>query len=161
MSVFILLWFAYIIVAVSYFILFERKELNPLACYLAAGMTVFLLISWLYPNILYLRPELYPRDNIFTDLVKHLQSTDTPTNVLPSIHVYNTLCVTTALLLNERFNKSRLRRVLIIILSVLIIMSTVFLKQHSVIDVVSAFLMATVFFILIYVIPSRRKKKVN
>ena len=114
---------------------------------------MFLIVSYIYPNALDLRPAVYPRDNFFTDLVKHLQTTDTPTNVLPSIHVYNTLCVTTALLLNERFAKSRLRCVLIVILSVLIILSTMLLKQHSVIDVISAFFMAVVFFLLTYVLP--------
>lgn len=158
-----LLWFAYIFVTVAYFVLFEQKEFNRLAWYLASGMTMFLIISYIYPNALDLRPDVYPRDNIFTDLVKNLQSTDTPTNVLPSIHVYNTLCVTTALLLNERFAKSTLRRILIIILSVLIILSTMFLKQHSVIDVISAFFMAVVFFVLIYVLPQYLsiEKKMN
>ncbi|MBQ1327366.1 MAG: phosphatase PAP2 family protein [Eubacterium sp.] len=156
-----LLWFVYIFVSVAYFVLFERKEFNRLAWYLACGMTMFLIISYIYPNALDLRPAVYPRDNIFTDMVKKLQSTDTPTNVLPSIHVYNTLCVTTALLFNERFSKSALRRGLIIVLSVLIILSTMLLKQHSVIDVFSAFLMAAVFFVLIYVLPQYKEKDKN
>ena len=31
------------------------------------------------------------RDNIFTAMVAHLWQTDTPTNLWPSIHVYNSI----------------------------------------------------------------------
>ena len=56
-------------------------------------MTVFLIVSYVYPNAQHLRPTEFPRDNIFTDMVKWLYSTDTPTNILPSIHVFNSLAI--------------------------------------------------------------------
>lgn len=57
--------------------------------FLSTGMTVFLLISTLFPNGHHLRPHIMPRDNIFTQMVAALYKTDTPTNLWPSIHVYN------------------------------------------------------------------------
>ena len=57
------------------------------------GMTVFLIVSYVYPNVLHLRPSEFPRENVFTDMVRWLYRTDTPTNVLPSIHVFNSLAV--------------------------------------------------------------------
>ena len=54
-------------------------------------MTVFLLISTFFPNIQHLRPLKMPRDNVFTHLVLLLQKVDTPTNLWPSIHVYNSI----------------------------------------------------------------------
>ena len=57
------------------------------------GMTVFLIVSYVYPNAQHIRPTEFPRDNIFTDIVKWLYSTDTPTNILPSIHVFNSLAI--------------------------------------------------------------------
>ena len=32
------------------------------------GMTVFLIVSYVYPNAQHLRPTEFPRDNIFTDI---------------------------------------------------------------------------------------------
>ena len=57
------------------------------------GMTVFLIVSYVYPNAQHIRPTEFPRDNVFTDVVKWLYSTDTPTNILPSIHVFNSLAI--------------------------------------------------------------------
>jgi membrane-associated phospholipid phosphatase len=40
-------------------------------------------------------------------------------------------------------------------------MSTVFLKQHSIVDVVGAFVMAAVFYIPVYVINAEKVTKIN
>ena len=89
----------------------------------------------LRPNVLHLRPTEFPRDNIFTDLVRWLYRTDTPTNVLPSIHVFNSLAIHMSLTNCEALrNRKGIRRASLV-LTVLIILSTMFLKQHSVIDV--------------------------
>lgn len=55
------------------------------------GMTVFLLVSWIYPNGLDIRPDSFADNNIFTQLTRFVYSVDTSTNVLPSIHVYNSV----------------------------------------------------------------------
>ena len=90
-----MLWFPYMIMAVFYFIFINKNkhEYWQLALNLMMGMTVFLIVSFLYPNIQHLRPSEFPRDNVFTDAVRWLYSTDTPTNILPSIHVFNSLAI--------------------------------------------------------------------
>ena len=95
-----LLWFPYMIGTVLYFIfrIENRNEYYQLACNMMMGMTVFLVVSYFYPNILHLRPSVFPRENIFTDLVRILYRSDTSTNVLPSIHVFNSLAVNKAIL---------------------------------------------------------------
>ena len=86
-----MLWFPYMVIAVLYFIFInkDKKEYWQLAGNMIMGMTVFLVVSYLYPNIQHLRPEILPRENIFADAVRALYATDTPTNILPSIHVFN------------------------------------------------------------------------
>ena len=76
--------------------------------------------------------------------------TDTPTNVLPSLHVLQLY-----LLLHRNFplreaQHSRLIQKGSLVLSILIILSTMFLKQHSVVDVVAACVMAYFMYSLIY-----------
>lgn len=147
-----LLWFPFIAVSVLYFIFRDGTECYRLSGLLIAGMTVFLLVSTFYPNGVALRPDLTKlnRDNLFLDLVAVLHKADTSTNVCPSIHVYNSLAVCFAFFASSHLKGKRLLKAGILILTVLICMSTVFLKQHSVIDVIWAFVVIAVAAPLIY-----------
>lgn len=138
-----LLWFVYIAVTVVYFLLCEEENFDALAWSLVFGMTIFLIISAIYPNGLNLRPETFERDNIFIRLVKFIYSQDTATNVLPSIHVYNSVAAFLAVKRSKLAQKNRAWSWGAGILTVLIILSTVFLKQHSVFDGFCALLLVT------------------
>lgn len=144
------IWFGYIALIVAYTFFKDKEGYYRVSAFLMTGMTVFLLISTLWPNIQHLRPAVMPRDNVFTHMVKFLYSIDTPTNLWPSIHVYNSLGVHFAVVHNERLgNNKRVRRVSFVIM-VSIILSTVFLKQHSMFDVMTAFIMAGFVYLLVY-----------
>lgn len=91
-----------------------------------------------------------PRDNIFTRLVAFLYQADTPTNLWPSIHVYNSLGCHIAIMKSKRLSEKKGIRIASLILCVSIIMSTMFIKQHSVFDVTTAFIMAAVMYVVVY-----------
>ena len=144
-----LAWFVYVSFAVLYFLFrYDLDDYFRLSIFLCTGMTVFLVASTLWPNIQYLRPAVMPRDNMFTHMVLRLYATDTPTNIWPSIHVYNSIGAHVAIARSKRFSP-RFKR-FSLVLSTLIILSTMFLKQHSVVDVVSAFAMAFLIYVLVY-----------
>lgn len=147
-----LLWFPYMFLAVIYFIFFNKNkhEYYQLAFNLMMGMTVFLIVSYVYPNAQHLRPTEFPRDNIFTDMVKWLYSTDTPTNILPSIHVFNSLAIHMSLTNCEALRDKKIVKAASFTLTALIIMSTMFLKQHSVIDVCMGTTLALFGFLFFY-----------
>ena len=147
-----LLWFPYMLLAVIYFVFFNKNkhEYYQLAFNLMTGMTIFLIICTVFPNGLNLRPEVFTRDNFCIELVKRIYQTDTPTNVLPSLHVYNSICCYIAISHCEKLQHSRLIQKGSLVLSILIILSTMFLKQHSVVDVVAACVMAYFMYSLIY-----------
>ena len=145
------LWFLFIAVTVGYFFFFgEKSEFYRLIILLFSGMTIFLIISTIYPNGLQLRPETFTRDNIFVDMVKQLYAVDTSTNVLPSIHVYNSLGAYIAVSHCNKLKQHRWIQILTLLLTISIILSTMFLKQHSIIDVVAAFFMAGILYIIVY-----------
>mgnify|MGYP002535969295 FL=1 len=135
-----LLWFPYQIVTVLYFIFRNKnkKEYYQLIFNMMMGMTVFLIVSYIYPNVLHLRPSEFPRENVFTDMVRWLYRTDTPTNVLPSIHVFNSLAIHAGLCRYATIHKQKIWRNGSFVLCLLICMSTLFLKQHSFLDVAAA-----------------------
>ena len=146
-----LLWFAYIAVTIGYFLLFGKKtEFYRMITLLFSGMTIFLIISTLYPNGLKLRPDTFARDNIFVDMVKNLYATDTSTNVLPSIHVYNSIAAYLSIANCEKLQKVKWVQISSLILTILIVLSTMFLKQHSVVDVIAGCALVSVLYILIY-----------
>ena len=79
-----------------------------------------------------------------------LYRTDTPTNIWPSIHVYNSLGIEFAIARSERLRKHKLIKAGSFILCILIILSTMFLKQHSVFDVGTAIILAVLMYYLVY-----------
>ena len=111
---------------------------------LFTGMTIFLVISTIYPNGHYLRPTTFAWDNLFVHMVKCLYATDTATNLFPSIHVYNSIAVNLAVWHSENFRDKKVIRIGSAVLMVSIILSTMFLKQHSVSDVITANIVADV-----------------
>lgn len=155
------LWFAYVFITVGMFFILDRKGFRKLAWYLALGMTTFLIVSYVYPNMLNLRPDIeqLSKTGIFARLVKNLYTTDTATNVLPSIHVYNSICVFAAVAKSSAGQKYKALTCFCFLLSFFIILSTMFLKQHSVIDVAAAFLMAILYYIPVYCL--RKKEIIN
>ena len=144
------LWFAYVAVAVIYCFFKNKREYFNTCAFLGIGMTVFLVISTFFPNGQHLRPYEIPGDNLLTHLVAFLYKADTPTNIWPSIHVYNSIGAHLALMHNSELCKNRLLHTGSWLLCVSIILSTVFLKQHSMFDVLTAFIMAGIVYQVVY-----------
>ncbi len=145
-----LLWFPYIAVTFLWFFFRDKQEFLQYMGFLYIGMTVFLVVSFIFPNGLNLRPETFVRDNVFTRMIAILYSTDTPTNVLPSIHVYNSIGAAAAIVKSKHVAVRKYQKVIAVIISTLIILSTVFIKQHSVVDVAAAALLSILIYAVIY-----------
>ena len=91
-----------------------------------------------------------PRDNIFTQMVAALYKTDTPTNLWPSIHVYNSLGAHFAIARSNCFKNKPIIRISSFLLASSIILSTMLIKQHSVFDVLTGIGMAAFMYIIVY-----------
>lgn len=144
------LWFAYVAWGIGYFYLKNKDEYFKLCAVLFTGMTIFLIVSTVYPNGHYLRPSYFERDNLCVQLVKWLYSTDTPTNLFPSIHVYNSIAINMAVWHSDNFKNNRLVRFSSATLMMSIILATMFLKQHSVFDVVTGTVLALLMYSVVY-----------
>ncbi len=130
------LWYGFVAVTLWYFAFrcSDRREYWQLTGTLVTGMTLFLIVSFIWPNGQNLRPLLQD-GNLFVRAVKLLYRIDTPTNSLPSIHVFNAVACCVAFCKNKECAKHRKLIAGTTVLTVLIVLSTMFLKQHSVIDV--------------------------
>lgn len=143
------LWFLYVSAVVLYLFFKSKPDYWRVCIFLFTGMTLFLLVSTLWPNGHHLRPYALPRDNIFTRMVSQLWKTDTPTNLWPSIHVYNSIGAHVALC-RCRLGKKHWLRNSSLVLCISIILSTMFLKQHSLFDVLTGLGLASAMYVLVY-----------
>lgn len=144
------LWFIYVAAVIMFFFFKNRDDYYRTCVFLFTGMTIFLIVSTLWPNGHHLRPYTMPRDNIFTHLPIGLYKTDTPTNLWPSIHVYNSIGAHLAIAKSSYFKDKPWIRCGSFVLAVSIILSTMFIKQHSVFDVLTAFGLSAIMYILVY-----------
>ncbi len=134
-----LLWFVYSFALIVYILFTDEESYKKICVWYMIGMTLFIVVSAVFPNIQFLRPMVMPRENIFTELVRMVYAADTPTNLTPSIHVYNSLGMMTVIAHSEKgIFRKRWVRVLMEVFGVLIILSTMLIKQHSALDVVAA-----------------------
>lgn len=153
-----LMWFGYVAFTVCFLCVRDQEESEKLVAFLMAGMTIFIVVSAVYPNGHHLRSVVFPRDNVFTRMIAVLYASDTPTNVLPSIHVYNSIAIMIAVWRSKCFKGHKLITGFMLALGVSIIFSTVLIKQHSMIDVLLAFILSGLMYSICYKRAGVREK---
>lgn len=102
--------------------------------FLAVCFTVSAAVYFLWPNGQDLRPDLSAPANCFEWVLARIYAFDTNTNVFPSLHVSGSIGAVLALRDSPSIRKKGFL-VFMAVLSVLIIISTVLVKQHAVIDI--------------------------
>ena len=152
-----LLWFPYMIYGVIYVGLHSKKDFYKVLIFIGGGMSVAYLSYMFFPNAQDLRPVITSNDP-FSLLVQFLYTTDTPTNVCPSIHVINSLAINASLHNSEAFKMKRYGTLASSILTVMICLSTLFIKQHSIVDAACGILVSIVFYMALYQLPKLRKQ---
>lgn len=145
------IWFLYVAFMLMFLFFKDVDEFYRFGLYLALGMSISLFICQIFPNGTNLRPtNLDPNKNIFTHMVAFIYKTDTPTNVFPSIHVFNSIATHVAIVRSKFFYNNMKVKVVSFIIMISICLSTLFLKQHSFLDVVGATILSYVIYQLIY-----------
>lgn len=144
LSIFIvpyILWYLFLVVVPC--ILYEQDR-KSFYWYLVSNFivdTVATIIFIFYPTLL-VRPEISV-DSVFTWLVNLIYWGDTPAlNCFPSIHCANCFVAIFIMIKGNKIKKQH--RFTTSIFALLIIASTLFIKQHVVIDVVGAFVLALI-----------------
>ena len=144
-------WFPYV---GGMFIYFKRRgweDYSKFCTMIFSGLTICLMIYYVFPTGLNLRLATDPHNTgLLYNLVVMLRGIDTPTNVCPSIHVMNTVMIFQAVCSLENLKHRKLTIGVHFIIMILICASTVFLDQHSVIDVVCGVMMSFVLHGLVY-----------
>ena len=153
-----LFWFVFLVGMILYTFFFEVPAFKKLMWYIIVTYTFTIIIYLIYPTAQELRPEVFPRDNVFTRFLEWFYTFDTNTNVNPSLHVIGSFAVMYAGWHSERFS-SRGWKAAFTVTALLISISTVFVKQHSIIDVISGVLVCMFFYPFVYKRKPQQKKQ--
>lgn len=157
--VFYIIWYFFIGFAVIYTGLKDKNEFIRLMIFLGAEVTITLLFCTILPNGHDLRPALENPQNIFEYAVKFIYDADPHcVNVLPSMHVMNSVGASVALGRCRNLKDKGWVKIVCWSLTVLIVFSTVLIKQHSIIDVLAAPVVAVPSLLLAYKCKLKNEK---
>lgn len=152
------LWYALLAFVSIYTLFFDVSSFKKFYIFLSVTCVITFSLYIIFPNMQNLRPDSFARDNIFVDVMKNLYALDTNTNVCPSIHVIFSLGMMFALWNSKHFS-SALWRIITVLITVSICLATVFLKQHSVIDIFTGVALSAVVFPFTFLDLNSKNKK--
>ena len=145
-------WFVLLAAVTAMLWWYDTESYDKLCLMMFSGMTLCLMIYMILPNGLDIRPtaEAIGRDNLAMRIMQLIWKADASVNVCPSIHCQSSGCMALA------FSQSKLAKHRPALKAVawgwagLICLSTVFTKQHSIIDVVCGLVLVAVWVPFLY-----------
>ena len=150
-------WFVFLVGINFYLVLFEPAAFRRFMYFVMLTYSITLVVYIIYPTCQSLRPQSFPRDNFLTRFVTDFYSFDTNTNVCPSLHVIGSFAVAFGAGDSKRFRAWGWKLGFFAV-AALISVSTVFVKQHSAIDIFWALVVCAVGYAAVYALPVQRRK---
>lgn len=129
-------WYALIVLSLGYFLLYNVDSFKRLQTYIIITQVLAMACYILYPTRQDLRPTEFVNDNLLTRSIAFLYSFDTSTGVCPSLHVAYSLGIVSVWLREKDCHL--LWRGFVVFAVVMICLSTMFIKQHSAVDIFAA-----------------------
>lgn len=152
-----ILWFPMVLAMGLYLAWRDHEGFKRYMTFLGVSLFTTLTLYVLFPNRQDLRLTEFPRENFFTWIISIVYGQDTNTNVCPSIHVIGSLAVGFAAVHCQRLRKP-LTQVGIWTVCILVSVSTVFVKQHSALDVILAVPLSLAAYLVTYRLIFRKVK---
>ncbi|MCY6485687.1 phosphatase PAP2 family protein [Clostridium aestuarii] len=148
-------WYAYVAFFLFSLCILDKERYFKLLISLNVGMIICYGIYYFYPT--YVPRPFVEEEDIFDKLVLWVYKRDNPYNCMPSIHVLNSLLVVLYVGFSNKVKMISLK-VICIIIGLLIILSTMFMKQHHFIDVITAIALSVGLYFFINKLWNIRKK---
>lgn len=135
-AVFYVAWFPLIFFSLLFALLYDVDKFTHMQRFIIVTQVVAIACYILWPSRQDLRPEVFPRQNFLTWAMCVVYDFDTSTGVCPSLHVAYSMGIASVWLRQKPVRP--LWRGLIALLCAVICISTAFVKQHSVLDILAA-----------------------
>lgn len=150
-------WYALIVFSLGYFLLYDVPSFKKLQTYIIITQVAAMLVYILYPSRQDLRPTEFANDNFLIDCIKALYAFDTNTGVCPSLHCAYSFGIASVWL--RKRDASPAVKAFVVVSVTVIMLSTMFIKQHSAVDVFAAIPTALLAEILVFGVFYGKKKK--
>ena len=151
------LWYLLIVVSLGYFALYNIESFKKLQTYIIITQIIAMICYIAYPTRQDLRPESFERDNIFTRVVGFMYVFDTNTGVCPSLHCIGGFAIFFAAVDMPRF-RTKGWIAFFLVFALMICASTVFMKQHSIVDFCAALPVVAIGWLAVY-LPAMLKAR--
>ena len=151
MEVFILpyiSWYGFIIFTLMYLCFYDKKMYFKTLASLILGLVLCYIFYFVFQTTVP-RPEVNS-GNFCTKLVAIIYSADKPYNCFPSIHVLTCFLMVRGICSSTMKNKKNV--FVITSMATIIIISTLFVKQHVIADVISGILLADLLFDIMFAV---------
>lgn len=132
-----LFWFPFLVGMHVFTLFYDVDTFRRMMGYIILTYSLTLVIYWIFPTCQELRPDSFARDNVLTRIAAAYYDFDTNTNVCPSIHVIGSLAVMEAALYSPKIVGKGWKWAFVLC-AIAISISTVFMKQHSAVDIFAA-----------------------
>ena len=129
-------WYLLNVGSLLYFLLYNVDSFKKMQTYIIITQIIAMAVYIIFPNRQDLRPEVFTRENLLTQLLGIIYSFDTNTGVCPSLHVAYSCGIASTWLREKSVSKKT--RILITLWCAVICVSVAFVKQHSVVDIFAA-----------------------
>lgn len=141
-------WYLLVAGSLLYYFFYDVGRFRELDLYIFVTQMAAMACYIFFPSRQDLRPEVFPRENFFTWVMGLIYTFDTNTGVCPSLHVAYSLAIVSVILKDTDLKKTT--KVLVTVFSILVCLSTAFVKQHSTLDILAAIPVVLLGEILIY-----------
>ncbi len=149
--IFYLIWYVYIAAGMLYFTFIEKEGFYRLIAFLYTEVFLCLLFCTIFPNGHNMRPDLSQATDIFSRVVQIIYDADPHcVTIMPSMHVMNATAITVAVTKSRVLSQRKWVVWSCWVFNILVAMSTVFTKQHSILDVLVAGIVCTFLYLLVY-----------
>lgn len=145
-------WYGFIIITFIYLCIKDKDAYYKTLISYDIGLVICYIVYFVYQTTVQ-RPIINDND-ILSRMTLLIYKMDQPYNCFPSIHVLT--CYLMIKGINMSTARTKLNSILVTVISVIIIISTLFTKQHVVLDAVGGIFIADIVFRLVWRIDRER-----
>ena len=129
-------WYFFVFGSLLLTFFYDVPRFRKLQIFLIVTQVVAMTCYIVWPSRQDLRPEVFPRQNLLTDLMAFIYSFDTSTGVCPSLHVAYSMGIVSVSLKDRRLHWGW--KIAATVFALMVCAAVCFVKQHSAVDVFAA-----------------------
>lgn len=141
-------WYVLVFGSLVYYFFYDVQRFRELDLFIFTTQMAAMACYIFWPSRQDLRPEVFSRENVFTWIMGLIYTFDTNTGVCPSLHVAYSLAIVSVMVKDDQLKKPF--KVLVTCFCLMVCLSTAFVKQHSVVDIIAALPVVLLGEVLIY-----------